>query len=375
MKKQIKLSALLASAHNMEKHFNMPVSLKSFSKDLNQFRNPEYQDDPESLQYVRKMVIKALWTWLAVSDYYEITATIAAVKSNPKLKAFLCTLRNLAPKEHNHLFDLTKNGMPNDFAIPTPFRVMPKGAETHIRKSIYHGYGPNIKIEVRNSLMRAEDGKLTVALLNIAQNSPCEYSEKTISFTTNLTDIAKTLQKPNPYDEKTREAIWHGLTRINDCRMTLTNNRGLRTLGGIMAGANELEEDSNGDIRIHLDRDFVELLNEGYVKIDDNIYYKLSPAIANLYLFVLRYAFQQRECMDKYGNFEPISMDKLFDLAGLGNNEASSEYKRKRIRMGLITLKYKGVIRSFSISTDDKVFISMEVKNRRLSENNIEDEQ
>jgi hypothetical protein len=172
-----------------------------------------------------------------------------------------------------------------------------------------------------------------------------------MSFTTTYKEIAKVLGKKNPWAASTKEAVFKGLTRLNDCRMTLTNEKGLRTLGGILTGAREeLEEDSSLEIRIHLDRDFVELIDEGYTQLDPDIYFKSTPVQANLYLF-LRH---QREFSNNGRLERPISIFKIYEYAGLGgiNSERPDKYKRRIIKKGLEGLKKRSIIGSYSIKND-----------------------
>jgi len=312
-------------------------------------------DDAEDFPVLRKALRRTLDEWYANTSPAEIVKTLTPFKYNPKLRPVLIHLRNWSRPKYKHYLESDHKGLPNDFAAPCPFLVMSdRRSNTSITKPVELTYG-RTKIEVRNSLLRAEDGQLTVALLLLMRRSDCVVTEKTISFTTTREEIARTLDISNPWCETTRNRIWGGLTRLNDCRMTLTNAKGLRTLGGILSGARELEEDSDFQLRIHLDRDFITLFDEGYVALEPEIYFRLRPTLANLYLFL-----QRQRSFSEYGTLNPISIFKIYEYAGLGGIDPASKedwYKRRIIKNSFSALAARRIITNRVVFTGDTVQI------------------
>ena len=299
-------------------------------------------DDDEEFPILRKALRRTLDEWYANTPPAEIVETLRPFKLMPKLRPALIHLRNWSRPKYRHYLESDHKGLPNDFAAPCPFLVISdRRSNTRITKPVVLTYG-RTKIEVRNTLLRSEDGQLTVALLLLMRRSDCVLTEKTISFTTTREEIARTLDKRFPTHASTREAIWAGLTRLNDCRMTLTNAKGLRTLGGILSGASELVEDSDLQIRIHLDRDFITLFDEGYVALEPETYFSLRPTLANLYLFL-----QRQRSFSEYGTLNPVNIFKVYDYASLGGTNPDDKpkwRKRQTIKDAFEVLALRGVI-------------------------------
>ena len=132
--------------------------------------------------------------------------------------------------------------------------------------------------------------------------------------------------------------------------MTLTNAKGLRTLGGILDGAQELNEDSNLEVDIYLDHHFVELIEEGYVSLDPEVYFKLPPREANLYMYLMR-----QQTFNTKGYLTPVGIGKVHDAAGLGGlhpERKTIRDIRAVLKKALHGLKKKGIVRVFSIKND-----------------------
>jgi hypothetical protein len=156
--------------------------------------------------------------------------------------------------------------------------------------------------------------------------------------------------KTNPYSESTRDAIWKSLERLRGVIITLTNRKGKRTLGGILDGAMELDENSSFDLEIFLDRTLIDMVKEGCASLDLEVYFKLPPKEANLYTYL-----QRQKTFNRYGFLSRVNIEKVYHVAGLGGlnseNKAKSQI-RYELREILKKLQKKKIIKKFSIQND-----------------------
>jgi hypothetical protein len=336
---------------------------------------PGYEEEWPKLTAEMDLLAKeAFNNWLINASPKAITATLLPIRLTEKNRPFLVALKKIINPKYQYFLESDFKGLPKDFTAPTPFLVMEDTKDKHLlMRPLVREYGGKIRMEIRGTVLRAEDGQLTMALMILLGRKIPAISEKVISFTTTLEEIANVLGKKYPKKESTRNAIWNGLTRLNDCRITLTNAKGLRTLGGILNGARELEEDSNLEVRIHLDADFIRLYAEGYTNLDPNIYFPLKPTLANLYAFL-----QHQMSFNTTGTLAPISIFKIFDYAGLGGKKPKRKpvwYQRRVIRQALGTLYDLGIIHNQIVYKADQVSIvnpitKADLRRKNYHENN-----
>lgn len=341
-RKVISLNALLATAHQLS--LNIPGCEHLNSKEyvdnwvyVNSYDDYLYVDD------VKKDIRQSIVPWLHSVDDNQIVETIRWL---PILARN--TLYWVVPIRFKHFFEPIYKGFPNDFAVPNPFRcISPKQEDLlNLRKPLILRSGKTI-MKIQGTALKAEDGQLTYGLLKVMRTRrTARYTEKNIMFECTLTEIAKAMLKTNPYAKSTREAIWKGLERLRACAITLTNYKGLRTLGGILDGAIELDEkDKDGIIKIYLDRNFIDLIDEGYPALGD-IYLELPAVAANLFVYLNR-----QRSFNSSGYLEKRNIEKVYEAAGLSFDPSSEPlwYKRRRLKDALNKLKKVKVIKYYKI--------------------------
>lgn len=316
---------------------------------------PGFAEDltEEDLKDMRKALKRPVNRWIKNTNEREVNEVVKTL--HPAARKFL---RRIVWKNYRGFLAHDFEGMPHDFAAPTPFLVVNRneGSQLALRKPIVRKYGQTT-IKIQGTALKAEDGQTTFALLLLKNRKKVRVTDKNICFRTSLTEIAKTMLKGNPWHKDTRDAIWVSLERLRGCVITLTNAKGLRNLGGILDGAQELGEDSNLEIDIYLDCHFVELIEEGYVSLDPAVYFKLPPREANLYMYLMR-----QQTFNTKGYLKPVGIDKVHNAAGLGGLHPERKTKRDvraALKMTLQGLKKKDIVRAFSIK-DDKLKIHSE---------------
>lgn len=310
--------------------------------------------DLESLDTTYQEILaemrKGIKNWLEQADDLEIYKTLRPIRLNPELRKFLIALKilKLFPTKYRSFLESDNRGIPNDFVAPTPFLVMPKQAkDIALTKPLVRICGQT-KIEIRGSVMRAEDQNLVSVLLMLCNKQAVKITEQTIGFRTSYKQIAEELRKKQPQSTSTKNGIFAGLTRIDTCRLTLTNIKGLRTLGGIITKVKELETKNGLELLIYLDRDFIKLVDEGFVKTDPETDFSLSPTQLNLFKY-----FQRQKLFKLKGVLMPVSIYKVFDYAGLGGiEEKEKAYQRRILRKTLQELQDRRLIGRYKIKND-----------------------
>ena len=290
-------------------------------------------------------VTKFIRAWCKVTEEKEIVRILATISEKA-----MYTLHELSPVQFKGFFKPEYEGLPNEFACPTPFLVINRneGAWSPLKKPLILRYGKT-KIKIMGTALHSEDGQLCYALLCLSKSKIRKRPDNnTVAYRTTLTEIGIEMMKGNPYAFDTQNAIWHGLERLRACSITITGPDGLRSLGGILNSAKELKTDESGEkIDIFLDRDFVELVEMGYTKIDPKLYFKMSPRQANLYLYL-----QRQKSFNTAGRLRAINIEKVYTAAGMGGLSPELKTPRemeKELRQTLERLVAKKVVKSFKI--------------------------
>jgi hypothetical protein len=323
---------------------------------------PEDSDIPE----IERDITFFIRRWCIEAPEKEIVRDISNLHG-----AARNTLRRLAPERFKGFFEDVIRGLPNQVTAPTPFLVIgtDQGSWFGIKKPIVLRYGKT-SIKVQGTALKAQDGQLTFALLRMVKRKKIIRQEKTISFQTTVTEIAKVLLKKNPYDHNVHETIWSGLERLRGCVLTLTDEKGLRTLGGILSSAQELKDhDHDGvgkGLTIYLDRDFLNLFEDGFTGLDPDIYFNLSPKEANLYLYLQRQqVFNQGKVLHGKG------IEHIYKTAGLGGlnlKKKTALDMHRELDKTLCGLQQKKVFGAYSL-INGKCFIFTDAKAKRFYEN------
>lgn len=360
----IELKSLLATMDQVSRKF---PGCEKVRHTFAEFWGPsEWDVAEEDLSEMRRYMAHFINRWLHDATEKDIAQRIRRLPPVARI-----AIKDLVRPQYQHFFDRSYKGLPIDFAAPSPFLVMERKAGNWfpLNKPLIRKWGEEgkIKISMLGTALKAEDGQLTYALLQILRTKKAEFTRKNIYFRTTRTEIAKAMYRRNPWDPDTREAIWDGLKRLRACVMELTNARGFRTIGGILDGARELEEDSAYEIGIYLDRNFIDLIEEGYVELEPEVFQKLSPREANLYKFLMHHeSFNQSGYLKR-----PIGIAKVYDAAGLCGLQTDTPTCEIRHRLrqalrglqnALVELNSKHRITHYSIKNDQLTITSKEGK-------------
>ena len=308
-------------------------------------------DDDSLIPEIKKDIRLSLNTWLMEeSDPEVIAQTLLPLKINTKLRPVLQTIKELVRPSFRWFFESDYKGLPAVLASPIPFFPLSRRADKLIQldKTIVKRYGLTT-MEIGGTVMRTEDLKTTLALIEIMRHSKLQFTQKNIQFRTTREEIAKVMLNSNPSSESTRDAIWNSLKRIRGCVINITNTKGLQTLGGILDGAEELGEDSSYMIDIYLDKTFIKLLQLGYVGVSLKELKPLNPKGTNLYLYLMR-----QKAFNSGMLFKAGSIFKIYNVASLGGLiERSKAYIRRDIKATLEHLKDQKLL-TYTIE-DDKL--------------------
>jgi|GEM_PF-2116584 len=324
---------------------------ESLCSDYEDYWTPGVAKDvrEQELEDIRRDVKLKVHLWLKRTPAEQI---ILVVKSlHPAARIYLCQLVRAAFKG---FFEFDYKGLPNAVVVPSTFPVMKRTKKTAelipLERPLIRKYGETT-VTISGHTTKSEDGQLAFALLLLMRQKKPIFTEKNITFQTSLTELANTMLKSNPYHEPTRKVIWNGLRRLRSVVLDIAKFRKInRYIGGILDGARKLEEDKNGEITVYLDRVFVELIDEGFVKLVPRILFNLNPTETNLYEFLMH-----QKTFNQFGYLNKISMMKVWDyagLAGIDDKPQAKSYIRSRLKKGLDGLKAKSVIQSYSLKGD-----------------------
>ncbi|MCF8307429.1 MAG: hypothetical protein K9I68_00315 [Bacteroidales bacterium] len=341
-KKKTELQKYLSTLYQVSKYFENCNELYSKYEDLWQTTD----NDTQSIEAIKTDMKKGINRFIRA--HHEKDVVDIAKKFNPQARRLI---KPLIKPQYKGFFETDYKGLPNDFVAPTPFLCLNKreGKFIELSQPLERKYGLTT-MEIKGTALTAEDAKTTLALLLIKRMKKTEINRKNIYFTTTMTEIGQMLQKANPYDKKTKEAIWNSLERLRGCVITLKNKNGKRMIGGILDGAVELEEDSSFEIEIFMDKNFVDLIDEGYPFMKPEIYFKLPSREANIYYFLMR-----QKSFNQYGRLSNIGIRKMYELTGLGglqSEQKSMANIRFEIKTTLNKLMKRGLIGRFEIERD-----------------------
>jgi len=247
---------------------------------------PSYKEMwPELEREMHNKAEKAINSWLKQEVPETVIKTLRPLQNTPKLRSVLTMLKALALPKYRFYFDSDWKAIPRDFATPTPFFVLPNTVDfVRLTETKIIRYG-EITLEIDGLVLKAEDCQLLFALKLLMRERVTKISEAGVHFTTSLVEIAKMMRKSNPWANSTQRGIIDGLKRLRGCVLTLKNEKGQWMIGGILNKATKL----NGqEIRIILDKDYIELLDISYVGLNPDVYLKLSPIESNLYKYLMR---------------------------------------------------------------------------------------
>ncbi|MBN2611766.1 MAG: hypothetical protein JXB00_09455 [Bacteroidales bacterium] len=357
------LEKRLTTLYHVSKHIPGCAEL---SNDFADCWSPAFKDDPNVIEEIDIALGEEINNWVQQNEDNPetISKILHPLRVNKKLRPVLFTLKALAHVDYKHYFDSDYKGLPTALAAPVPFFPINsnEGKFIMLSKPVIKKYGNNTEMKISGMAMRSDDIKTIFALLQLMKDKRTYFTRKNLSFFVTIKEIGEQMQISNPSCETTRDAIWNSLERIRSCTIMITNEKGRRKLGGIIDGAQDLEEDSKLEIEIFFDRSFIELINLGYVSFNPKIIYSLRGRELNLYYYLQR----QREfnTYGTYGKLNPIGIFKIWDYANLDgvNKESSAANKRFYLKKALEGLQKHGVIKTFCIDKDKLVIGEASIK-------------
>jgi hypothetical protein len=331
-------------------------------------------DDPSSLlEDFRELILQ----WLHETSDKEIIATVSPI--HPAAKIFV---HSILPKKYRRFFRVSSPaGIPNDFVAPTPFLVMrhreginqkmidgsvvrwfpiPPGTSLNLK------YGKT-RMQVRGTALEARDMVVTLALFLLAEKKVEPPYADPICFETDHAELAKTMCAKNPRDPTIHKANWGSLWRLHEVHIDFKNKKGGFVFGGILNKLKRLEEDSAGNIGIYLDRDFYELINDGFVRPPDlRAFFKLPSKERNLYMYLMR-----QKSFNQLGRLYGIDVRKVYRTAGLGGihpGRKSMAHINRTLKRTLTGLQEKNLLVDFSLKDDKVEIVSKKRKRFRRKE-------
>jgi hypothetical protein len=336
------VKASYATLYNVSRYL---PSCRHLTDDYVDILSPTYKDSwTELRQEMEDLAKEYINYWLMNENPKVIAETLRPLQQTRRLRSILSILRTLALPEYQIYFDSDFKAIPNSFAMPSPFFVLSnKDKFVPITKTIIRKCGETT-LEINGILLRAEDAQLTHALMFLMRRKLDKITEDGIHFTTSEVEIAKVMNKSNPYDKSTKQTTKEGLERLRGCVLTLTNAKGQWMIGGILNKATKMDKH---EIKIVLDKDFIDLLEMGYVGLDPEIHFRLSPADANIYRYLMR-----QQSFNTFGTLSKRYNRKMYEHAGLGGIDPerhSDSYIRYVLKRRLQNLQNEKLLGQFSI--------------------------
>ncbi len=320
-------------------------------------------EENECIEEVKNDIKRSVAIWIKKTSENEIIPIID--KLHPVTRK---ALSNIMTLRYQNFFRFEFIEIPNELAAPTPFLCINRnlGNWITLTSPLILNYG-STEIVIKGVGLCSYDGKVTMASLQLRKKKKCNITKKNISYITSLVEIAKTLQKSNPWSETVLDAIWNSLERLRGVVITITNSNGNRQLGGIIDGATELEEDNYRHLEIFLDRTLITMLEEGCASLDPDIYFNLSPKATNLYQFL-----QRQKSFNRKGTLSNISIEKIYKYSGLGGfNRVHVPLSviRYELRQTLDKLIEVGVVKKYEIKNNLVIIVANSIKKNQPGSN------
>lgn len=324
----------------------------------------EILEDPEevNIQMLACCVKYKFDSWLEFADEEVIMEVLHPLRV-PEKRSVLQSLKYVADAEYHPYFDNNKylNGIPASLVRPLiPFFPFDRTARLIYLDKEFSKRTGNTTMTMRGAPLQGRDIRTTFALSQIMKRKPIKYIRNmAVMFTTSYEEIGKELGIKNPCQISAREAILKSLERMRSCVIRWTDQKGLRTIGGILVKAREIEMDSRGLIEIYFDNDFIKMFDHGYIDINPKALFKMSDKEIAVYLFL---SVQQNFMKTgRYG--EPrkgIDLFKTYDymnLQGLGAKPKPKFTIRSEMKQLMEACKETGIFKNYRITKKDKLVI------------------
>jgi len=271
---------------------------------------------------------------------------------------------------------------PMAFARPLPFFPTSKNDPTDLEKIVVREYGKT-KISIKNTTCTSFDAQTYIALTHLCLKQNTEETRKGIKLWTTYKDIAKELRKINPSSKNQQEAIRNSISRLKSMCLKWQTSKGENERickGRLIGKYSDLEPDSEGEIVIHLNKSFVDLMEKQFVKIEPiEKFFRLRNGKAiNLLIFLQ----SQKTFNTKKGYYSSVKLgshnfEKIYYAASLRsplNAEIPRRQKKYEMKKALKELKESGFISDWEINSEGHLTVlkkgSFEEWKRKESKNN-----
>jgi len=300
-------------------------------------------DDDRLIPDIKKEIQRYMNNAFDQMESEQIAEAILPIRANKKFRyAIIPKIRPLLKKRYRMFLDSDNKILPQAFGIIVPFIVdrTSTGVELPIEKS-----AGNTRLFLNKSMLKAEDGQLWVALGRIMRSKICETTREGVYFKTDEIEINKTMKKSQPHVK--RPSIMNGLRRLRSCELTIVRG-GVTIITGLITKIKINRTSKHNNIEVMIDRDFLESLDKhGYIDIDPDVSFELSPAVHNLYVWL-----RNQDGFKKFKKIPKIDNRKLYERIGYGGKtpEQNPDWRvRETLKNILKTAKKHKLIDGYQV--------------------------
>ncbi len=303
---------------------------------------------------IKKAIKQSVSEWIRSTSAQEVIDTVKQINL-PARKHLVKVL----PIQYRGFFEYQGGQFPIELSCPIPFFPYEKrlGEKVHVSKIVME-YGET-RIIVSHILCKPDDLKGWVALNQIRKRGLCKVTEgeDAIIIRTSFADIAKELGIINPWDKNVRKGIREMLDRLRTMSLSWEKGKGKNMKfhdGGLLHLTTNLDEDTDGNLKILMDRFFTDLLMPQFNGFDEKVLFNLSGRQVNLYIYLNR-----DMAFNKFGEFNSRNFNQsyidvyrnasLHSPAPISKQLSQGKIKTD-LKIVLNGLKSKGVISRFGFT-------------------------
>jgi hypothetical protein len=302
------------------------------------------QDLSDETRYLYRAYRKILNRWIHRTSDEEIFEVRSRLDSET-IKVF----GKLARPDYKGFWQPSNQGMPNWLLVPSPFSLVPR-QQVDLRVTTIRKYGKTTQT-MSGPVLHAEDSQVLVAAIQLKNRTKLRRFYLQIK---GLEELAKEMNKGNPWSQSTQIAIGNSLYRLFKAEWRL-DTPGLKVIGHFL---DNILKHENGELGLQFNSYFLDLYEDGFQQIKE-AFFQLSGKGVLLHNYVTR----QREFKGE-GKLNAISIRKLCDFSGLsGPNQRPENYILvNRVREAAEELRERKMIGKYLVT--DKKFVILGNKHK-----------